>query len=106
MKHILELLEAERAFPDDLIQSDTLYTRMDDMGGNVISVVMQPDGDIGVSVYGGGLFGNKVMASAEFCFPGSGGGTSPLVRKALLLLACAIAEENKRPELAGGRADA
>lgn len=71
------------------------YARHGDMSReHYLALVIQDDGDVIVQVYGADITRAARSASVEFCVPGTGGGRSSRVRKALLELAEAIALDN------------
>lgn len=70
--------------------------RLDDMSpGGFLRLMLDDDGDIIVTVaqcYDSGVISR--VASVEFCAVGSGGGKSPRLRRALIDLMGAMAEDN------------
>lgn len=78
------------------VQANEPYTRREDMTSEgKLTVIMQEDGDMIVTVYGESLSPDRMhSASVEFCTPWSGGGRSRHTRKALQDLAIAIQKDN------------
>lgn len=73
-----------------------MASRMEDMSPTgKIQLVLQDDGDVGLSLITESERDGFMWNSIEFCSPGSGGGKSPETRKALLALMVAIEKDNE-----------
>jgi hypothetical protein len=67
-----------------------------------LRVFKEDDGDVIVAIVKGDNEKDFVMADAEFCTPGTGGGKSPHTRRALLELYDAIERDNYESPKARG----
>jgi len=90
-KTIHEILD-ECFWPQSLDCNQVYFRTHDDCDGNLVdglSVTITPDGDAFVKAVAERLY------SCRFRMPLSGGGLSPRVRNALLILAMAIKKDNE-----------
>lgn len=88
--------DGQRLEQQESFETNTRYTRFEDMSPNgTLTIIVQPDGDVIVTLFGRGMTDSMRMASVEFCFPGSGGGQSSHTRLALQKVAIAIKKDNE-----------
>lgn len=87
---------------NESLQANFIYKRKEDMSPEgELAVILQPDGDVCISVYGTGMISDTFNNSnIEFCSCGMGGGKSPKTLKALKALALAIKEDNEENPIA------
>jgi hypothetical protein len=87
--------EKDSAGPREYCEPRVHYVRREDMSPDgTLTLMMQDDGDMIVTVWGRGMGDLMRMASVEFCSPTGGGGRSPNTIMALRTLALAMKHDN------------